>query len=396
MPYQPNDRLTGFSCPRCKRTFPRDFPAADRGQGCPACQDEGFPVSLILTYAERRAWALFDNERGMRRYAGRLPYLTFPRLGGGDTPLVPVPDMAQALGIDALWLKNEGQNPTGSHKDRMSPFVVARAAALGLETVAASSTGNAGASLAAYAAAAGLRCVIVATKDIKPTWAQAIRLCGAELILVDEPLERWHKIQTEVEAGRWYPATNHQHPPLGSNPYGLQGYKTVAWEILEATAPAVPTIIVVPTSRGDHLWGIWQGLVEARETGLVRQLPRLVAVEPFARLSKVLDGADYRADFPGQAPDLSSIAGNTATFQAQYALTQSRGLAVVANSQEAVAAQSRLARRGFYVERSSAAALAGLRKLTGLGHVSAKDRVVLMITSHGYKEAASSEQSAVG
>jgi threonine synthase len=294
--------------------------------------------------------------------------------------------MAQALGIDALWLKNEGQNPTGSHKDRMSPFVVARAFDLGIDTVAIASSGNAGTSLAAYAAVVGLKCVVVATKDINPSWEAAIRLHGAELIQVDGSLERWRRIRTEVEAGNWYPATNHQHPPLGSNPYGLQGYKTVAWEILEATEPTRPTVIFVPTSRGDLLWGIWQGMREAHEAGLTRYLPRLIAVEPFPRLSKVLAGADYRGDFPGQAPDMPSITGNTVTYQAMVALRDSKGAAVEADGRQGQVAQRQLARRGFYVERSSAAALSGLQTAIAQGIVSRSDRVVLVLTSHGYKE----------
>jgi threonine synthase len=148
----------------------------------------------------------------------------------------------------------------------------------------------------------------------------------------------------------------------------------------------MPTVIVVPTARGDHLWGVYQGLVEAAEMGQLDQLPRLVAVEPFARLSKVLDGADYRAKFEGQAPDMPSITGDTATHQAMIALRGSNGRAIEAGSDEARAAQARLARRGFYVERSSATSLAGLQKLVALGDVGPADRVVLLITSHGFKE----------
>jgi threonine synthase len=386
MPYQLNEHLTGFTCLRCRRTYPVGFSAADRGLGCPACLEDGYPASLTVTYADDRPWTPVAGERGLRRYADRLPYRTFPTLGEGDTPLVPLPDLAQELGLETLWLKNEGANPTGSHKDRMSPFVVARAAALGFETVAVASSGNAGASLAAYAAAAGLGCVVVSTRPIRPTWEQAIRFHGAELLLVDEPLERWHLIRAKVEQGLWYPSANHLDPPLGSNPYGVQGFKTVAWEILEASAPMAPTVIVVPTARGDHLWGIWQGLVEAAGLGVLDRLPRLVAAEPFARLSRVLAGADYRDKFAGQAPDMPSITGDTVTHQAMIALRGSNGLAVEAGSDEARAAQIQLAGRGFYVERSSATAFAGLLKLVDLGAVGREDRVVLLITSHGYKE----------
>ena len=386
MPYQLNPSLTGFVCLRCGRTYPPEHPAADRGRGCLTCLDEGFPASLTLTYADERPWTVTADRRGLDRYASRLPYWTFPTLGEGDTPLVPLPDLAEALGLKALYLKYEGANPTGSHKDRMSPLVVARAAALGHDTVAVASSGNAGVSLTAYAAAAGLRCVVVSTKDMSQAWARSIRLCGAELVFTDDSLERWRIIQAKVEAGLWYPSANHLDPPLGSNPYGVQGFKTVAWEILEAMAPAPPTVIVVPTARGDNLFGIYQGLVEAAAMGQLDVRPRLVAAEPYARLSRVLAGADYRAKFEGQAPDMPSITGDTATHQAMIALQGSNGQAVEAGSREAAAAQSQLARRGFYVERSSASSLAGLQKLVAQGAVGPADRVVLLITSHGYKE----------
>lgn len=386
MPYLANPSLTGFLCQRCGQAYPPGHLAADRGQGCPVCLASGYPAGLTPTYAQERPWTVTANRRGLARYAAYLPYWTFPTLGEGDTPLVSLPDQAEEMGLGLVWIKYEGANPTGSHKDRMSPLVVARAAALGYDTVAVASSGNAGVSLSAYAAAAGLHCVVVSTPDMSPNWARAICFTGAELVFTDTSLERWQLIQAEVEAGRWYPSANHLDPPLGSNPYGVQGFKTVAWEILEACAPHMPTVIIVPTARGDHLWGIWQGLVEAREMGLIDRYPRLVAAEPFARLSQVLDGADYRAKFAGQAPDMPSITGDTATHQATVALRGSNGLAVEASSEDARIAQARLAKRGFYVERSSAAALAGLQKLALAGAVGRDDRVVLLITAHGFKE----------
>ncbi len=388
MPYQANELLTGFVCKRCGRTYPVAHKPADRGQGCTFCLAEGYPASLNMTYETSRPWSLPDRERGLRRYVDRLPYRTFPSLGEGDTPLVRLPDLAHSFGLEALWLKNEGANPTGSHKDRMSPLVVARAAELGLDTVAVASSGNAGVSLSAYAAAAGLRCAVVSTPDMSPAWAKAIRFCGAELVLVDESLERWRLIRAKVDEGLWYPSANHLDPPLGSNPYGVQGFKTIAWEILEVIAPSTPTVIIVPTARGDNLWGIWQGLLEAAEMGLIDRLPRLVAVEPFARLSRVLAGEDYRAKFSGSAPDMPSITGDTATYQAMVALRDSNGLAVEASNDDAGRAQGQLARMGFYAERSSAAALVALQELASRGEVGRSDRVVMVMTSHGFKEPA--------
>jgi threonine synthase len=322
----------------------------------------------------------------MLRYAERLPYEGFPSLGEGGTPLIALPSLARALGVAEVWLKNEGQNPTGSHKDRMSAFAVARAAALGYNTVVAASSGNAGASLAAYAATSGLDCKVIVAPEISPPWAQAIRMAGAGLITADTPPARWRVLQEKVEGEGWYPVTNYLDPPVGSNPFGLEGYKTVALELVEQCAAELPTAILVPTARGDLLWGMWQGFLDAREAGLAAALPRMVAVEPLARLSSILAGSDYRRRFETRPHAMTSIGGATATYQSMLALQASGGSAVEVSTPEAQAAQRELALLGFYVELSSAAALAALFRLRDGGQVGLEDRVVLVATSHGYKE----------
>ncbi len=380
--YQWNGRVQGLSCMRCGKSYSPNDAVADLGIGCPACLEQGYPVSLRVDNDPERGWRPRQSATGMMRYAERLPYLTFPTLGEGATALVELPTLAQSMGIERLWVKNEGQNPTGSHKDRMSALAVARAASLGRKTVVAASSGNAGASLAAYAGAANLRCVIISTAKISPTWERAIRMAGAELILTDTAKERWQLMRHKVEAEGWYPVTNYLDPPTGSNPFGVQGYKTVAYEIVEQCAGEMPTVVIVPTARGDLLWGIWQGFLESGHN----ELPRLVAVEPFARLSRVLAGEDYRQSFAGGPHAMSSIGGATATYQSLVALRESRGMAVEVSDIETERAQHTLARLGFYTERSSAAALAGLQTMVENGRVGNSDRVVLVVTSHGYKE----------
>jgi threonine synthase len=323
----------------------------------------------------------------MGRYAAQLPYVDFPSLGEGLTPLIELPSLAQTLGIERLWAKNEGQNPTGSHKDRMSALVVARAASVGRTTVTAASSGNAGASLAAYAGAAGLRCVIVSTPKISSGWARAIELAGAELVFTDTSLERWQYLQQKVKDEGWYPATNYLDPPVGSSPFGVQGYKTIGYEIVEQCGDTPPTMVLVPTARGDLLWGIWQGLSELARDGLLDP-PGLVAVEPIPRLSRVLAGEDYRRPFSGDPHAMTSIGGATATYQSVVALSESKGCAIEVSTQEAEEAQQELARYGLYVELSSAASLAGLQTLVKRGKAEISERVLLVITSHGYKEQA--------
>ena len=285
-----------------------------------------------------------------------------------------------------MWVKNEGQSPTGSHKDRMSPFVVARAAATGRRTVAAASNGNAAVSLAAYAAAAGLDCAIVATKTIGAAWKRALDLLGVELVVTPTSRDRWDHLRKKVRDGAWYPATNYLAPPVGSNPFGVQGYKTVAYEIAEDLGGEMPDAVVVPTSRGDLLWGIWEGFRELAELGHVHAVPRLFAVEPFPRLARVLAGEDYRQGFPGTTR-LSSIGGDTVSYQALDAVRRSGGNALVVADEDAEAAILRLARLGFYCESSSASAVAALTALVKYNRPESIESVLLVLTSHGFKNA---------
>ncbi|TCP59429.1 threonine synthase [Tumebacillus sp. BK434] len=380
--YMQNETAAALSCLRCGA----EYELNDYTTGCPACLEQGYPVSLEVTYAGTEKWTVDPRLRGMQRFADRLPYRTFPTLGEGDTPLIELADLADELGLAGLWLKNEGQNPTGSHKDRMSAQVVARAKATGRTTVVAASSGNAGASLAAYAAAAGLRCVVVTTVGMNQTWEQAVRATGAELVAAHDSKLRWKYMRKMVETEGWYPVTNYIDPPTGSNLWGVQGYKTCGHEIAEAFQGHAPTAIVVPTSRGDLLWGIWRGLQEAKAAGWIDTLPRLYAAEPFGRLSRVLSGEDYRGQFPGDHSATESIGGSTATFQSLVALRESGGGAVDVAGADALAGQTKLAQRGLYLESSSAVVYAAVRQLKVSGDLGEADRVVLVGTSNGYKD----------
>jgi threonine synthase len=231
-----------------------------------------------------------------------------------------------------------------------------------------------------------MRCVIISTGKISRGWRRAIEVAGAELLLTDTPKARWVLMKERIENEGWYPVTNYLDPPVGSNPFGVDGYKSTAYEILEACGAEPPTVILVPTSRGDLLWGLWQGFHDGVRFGLSGAVPRLVAVEPAPRLSMVLRDADYRQTFPEVPHAMVSIGGGTVTYQAMCALRNTRGSAVEVTMEEALRAQVLLAGHGFYAELSSAAALAGLRVLSREDGVKPRERVVLIITSHGYKD----------
>lgn len=382
-PARLNGELLGFKCIRCGHNLPVD----DYQEGCPQCAGSSEPSSLAATYGKKFSpaeWQTAGAGRGMARFGALLPYRDFLTLGEGDTPLVEDRYLAAQLGVGELYLKNEFQNPTGSHKDRMSALVCARALDLGGRPVVAASSGNAGASVAAYAAAAGLPCTIVTTQHVAPTWREAIEITGANVLYANDAKARWLIVADLVRNEGYLSATNFLVPPVGSNPFGVEGYKTVAYEMHEERPEGLDAV-VVSVARADLMWGIYKGYRDLIDAGLAARMPRLFAVEPYPRLSRVLAGEPLAGDFPGTT-SMSSIGGSTVTYQAVDAVRGSDGGAVAVNDAETDAARQEMGRRGFYLERSAAATVAGLRKLLARDELSQNSRVALIATSSGYKD----------
>ncbi len=370
-----NPSVLGMQCLRCQR----EYPFQDFFEGCPACQAEGWPASVKVRY-----WSL-PKRLTIENIQEWLVYKSSPVLGEGRTPLVPLPTLAKELGVGGLFVKNEGANPTGSHKDRMSALLVRHAKQVGAKTIAVASSGNAGASVAAYAAHAGLDCVVVTMPDMSPNWRRACEMHGAKLVCTPTPEDRWTLVARKTRSGEWHPATNYITPAVGSNPIGVDGFRAVALELFLQLKESPATDIFVPTSRGDLLWGIAEGFSNLREAGLVATMPRVHAVEPFPRIATALGDKDYRRLQPGQS-NMLSIGGSTVGFQALEALRMTGGAAVPVNDAQAERDQRILAQNGLYLELSSAAALSGARTLAH-GSEDAGERVFVCLgTSHGYKE----------
>lgn len=376
--YKLNEKINYMECIKCSTTFQVE----DFYKGCPTCLKKGEPSCVSFNYQD---FIIEQANVGMKRYSNMLPFKEFPTIGEGRTPNVKLKTLSKELGLKNLWIKNEGQNPTGSHKDRLSPLVIARAKSLGFDTVAVASSGNAGASISAYAAAANLKCVVLTTDNINPIWRQAIETTGAKIVYKKDPMERWIEMEKEVESGRWYPATNFIIPPVGCNPFGVQGYKTIAYEIIE-DFERIPNIIFVPCSRGDLIWGIWKGFKEAMDFGLINSLPKLIAVEPFPRLKRVIDGEPYVNSFTGESVETPSVGGTTVTFQALQAILESNGEVVPIPSHLAINEQKHLGKHGIYAERSSSLVLGALKKLIKEQTIKENDNIMLIISSNGYKE----------
>lgn len=369
-----NSNAVGMRCIRCAESFP----LTDYLEGCPACAAASMPSSLQIDYRSFPA-AVKSQDAS--------EWLVYPQtlLGEGSTPFYAHPKLARDVGVAALSVKFEGANPTGSHKDRMSAVLVQRARVSGASTVAIASSGNAGASLAAYAAHVGLECVVVTTPKMSANWRRAIKMYGASIIMMQTPDERWQLVREKSRTGEWYPANNYLVPAVGSNPFGVDGYRAVAIELASQWQERPVTDVLVPTSRGDVLWGVAQGFCDLRSAGALETIPRVHAVEPFPRIEQVQSGADYRTSFSGMSR-MTSLGGNTVAYQAIDALRKTNGSAVAVAEECVLEDQKKLARAGLYLELSSAAGLTGLRNLVRNGVIGADAHAVILATSHGYKE----------
>ncbi len=361
-----------------------DLPVGDWTEGCPRARAAGTPTSVRAVYAQQPR-SLPPAGARMAQAGEWLPYLAWDGLGEGGTPLIELPPPAP---LADLRIKAEWMNPTGSHKDRMSPLVVARARERRARGVICASSGNAALSLAAYAARAGIACCVVVGSTVPAATRTALERLGARMIPAGDGIARWTAMRRLVDAEGWYPATNYALPAAGSNAWGVEGYRTLAFE-LAAEMPDGIDAVVVPTARGDTAHGLATGFQALREAGLWQhEGPRVVAVEPFARVSAVLAGtARTTDDFAGQTQQ-TSIAGETTTDQAVRAVRDTGGVALVIDDAAAAAAQATLAsRHGLLLELCAAATFAAVPRLAGMLAPSG-GRVVLIGTASAALEAA--------
>lgn len=372
-----NPAMQVLRCITCQALYPLD----DMPEGCPACADAGQPSSLEAVY---EAQALeFAPKSGSYTWGHWQPYLDGVSLGEGATPCVPVPALASLADVASVWIKNEGANPTGSHKDRMSAQAISRALDIGAREVVLASSGNAAVSAAAYCAAAGLDCEVATYQALPAVFDAALRHYGARRVVCDNGHARWAHVRRRVREEGAFALTNYSVPAVGSPVFGVEGYRAVALEWVAQGCR--PDHVIVPTARGDLLWGIYSALRDLVALGHLPKLPRLWAVEPFPRLSRVLAGASQQADFAGATLQFST-AGSTVTAQQVLAVRRSGGGAVVVDDAAARDGTGHLAAAGFWVELCAGAGLAAAQSLRADGRIDRTEAVMLLLTARGDRD----------
>jgi threonine synthase len=381
----------GLECIRCGT----EYDIGPLYKGCPACMERGLPTNLKVAVDGDRIRASFDPNKladrpnSMWRYWEFLPAALedAATLGEGMTPMVSVPRLAKRLGLKNLYVKNESANPTWSFKDRLASSAISFAPALGASVITGSSSGNAGAATAAYAARAGLPCVMFTTQHFPMAMRVQMGVYGTKLVAVPTNHDRWKMVEAGVDNYGWFPVTVFLYPLVGSNPFGIEGYKTIGYEMVDQLGK-VPDKVIVPVGAGDAFSGAWKGFKEYRDLGYTDTVPTMLAAEVFGPLQNAMEKDLDHVEVTHRAPTVAiSVGMETSAYQALAVLRESGGTARTASDEEMIAMQQYLAAdEGIYAEASSVLSLAAIPHMIEAGAIDEGDTVVAFLTSSGLKD----------
>ena len=389
--------MTGLKCLRCGA----EYPIQRMSRGCPKCEGS-YRSNVACTYDYDRIKRVFSRDVLVERPPSMWRYKEFlpPQeqhivsLGEGVTPLVKCPSLGRGLGLKNLYVKDESRNPTWSFKDRLASSSVSMALQFGAQVITASSSGNHGAATAAYAARAGLDSVIFTAEAFPMTMRTLMQAYGAKVVAAPTPRDRWRLQKACEDEFGWY--SNHDviYPAVGYDPYGQDGYKTIAFEICEQLGWRVPDKMVVPVGAGGSLLGSWLGFGEFSDLGFVEGKPQMIAAEVFGPLKNALSkGLDHVEVVPGGSTVAFSVGGDFSTYQALKVLQDSGGIAETASDDEIMEMQLELASsEGIYGEASGVLTLAVIKKLREMGKIGEDEVVVALVTSGGLKDPATTQE----
>jgi len=324
----------------------------------------------------------------MWRYAPVLPPAeSVVSLGEGWTPLLRTRRLGARLGVDSLWVKDEGVNPTASFKARGLACAISMCVELGIRKVAIASAGNAASALAAYAAAAGIAARIFMPRDVPQANYLECRAYGADLALVDGPIGDCARLAAELCAkDGWF--------DLGTlkEPYRVEGQKTMGYEVAEQMDWELPDAIFCPTGGGVGIIGMWKAFDEMEKLGWIgSRRPRMIAVqaEGCQPLVRAFQENQPRSRFFENAHTVAAglrVPKALGDFLVLQGVRESGGAAVAVSDDEMLEAGIQLASdQGVYAAPEGAACVAALQKLLASGFFKGDERIVLYNTGSGLK-----------
>jgi threonine synthase len=400
------EKFLGYKCSLCEQEY-------DIDEVQYTCPRDGGNLDVILDYTRiRKNFQIEDllasSEPSLWRY---LPLLPVSDPGGAGTPIhaagwTPVyspPQLAESLGLNTLWVKDESRNPTASFKDRASAVVVARAREIGAEVVVTASTGNAGAALAGMSAAVAQKAVIFAPRTAPPAKVAQLLVYGAQVLLVDGTYDDAFDltIQAADEFG-WYCRNT------GYNPFTVEGKKTAAleiWELMqtgiirlpEASNPAKPLNIFVSVGDGNIISGLHKGFKDLLALGWLEAMPRIFGIQ--AEGSAAIANAFFAGTEKITPVSAKTLADSISVdlprdgVRAVRAAKETGGSYITVSDGEILAAIAALGKAGIFAEPAGATSYAGLVKAVQQAGIGKNDPVLVLNTGSGLKDVKAAMQA---
>jgi len=388
--------VKNVKCARCVVCGKEYEPAPDITLcSCGGVLDIIYDYEYIASQVSRATLAA-NRDFTMWRYRSFLPIREdspAPPLRVGWSPIYPAPRLAEIIGVKYLFIKDDGQNPTSSLKDRASAVAVVKAREAGADTVACASTGNAASSLAGNAAAAGLSSVIFVSSRAPAGKVAQLLIFGAKVFSVEGSYEDAFRLSAQaIEKYGWY------NRNAAINPYLMEGKKTVSMEIAEQLAWEVPDYVAVSVGDGCTIAGVWKGFKDLYAAGLISRLPRLISVQaagccPINRAART--GAPLEPMEENTIADSIAVGVPRNPVKAINAIRESGGVTVEVTDVEILEAMVLLGKTcGVFAEPAGAAGTAGLMRAVREGLIPKDARVVSIVTGNGLKDTASGMKAA--
>jgi len=394
------EKVVGYQCSVCQTEYTLD-------EVTYTCPKDGGVLDVVLdvdhiSMQVKPGDIQASMDFSMWRYLPLLPvadpgHHQTPLRSVGWTPIYRPTRLAEELGMQNLWLKDESSNPSASFKDRASALLVARAAEIGAEVIVTASTGNAGAALAGMAAAAGQKAVIFAPKTAPPAKVAQLLVYGSQVILVDGNYD--DAVALAVAAANeygWYCRNT------GYNPFTAEGKKTAALEIWEQVILSnrleKPLNVFVSVGDGNIISGVHKGFRDLYALGWLEHMPRIFGVQSAG--SAAIANAFFSGTEEIRPVSASTLADSISVdmpsdgLRALRAATHTGGAYVVVQDEAILQAIAGLGRVGIFSEPAASTAFAGMQKALAEGLLASDDPALVLLTGSGLKDVKAAMQAA--
>lgn len=380
-------QVLGHRCTLCGREY-----TDPEMMTCPQCGEKGildiiFDYDYIKTKLSRDKLAA-SRDNSMWRYKALLPvaereYSDFLRVG--YSPLYQAKGLGNELSLGALYIKDDGINPTASLKDRASAVAVAKAMELGYDTIACSSTGNAASSCAGAAARMGLKSVIFVPERAPEGKVAQLMIFGAKVVSVQGDYRATFELsKAAIEKYGWY------NRNAGINPVMVEGKKTVALEIAEQLCWEPTDWVACSVGDGCTIGGVYKGFHDLYELGIIARIPRILGVQstgccPFVKAAE--NGGSLLPSEENTLADSIAVGIPRNPVKAQRAVSESGGAWLAVSDEEILAAMRHLGKtEGVFGEPAGVTAMAGAKRAVEDGLIQSGETVTVISTGSGLKD----------